>query len=317
MDRFDELQVFLAILDTGSMAGAARKLRRSPSAVTRVLAALEGRVGVRLFERSTRRLTATAEGLRLADGARRVLAEYDMAIREQDGAAPRGLLRVTAPMVFGRRHLTPVVAGFLQRYPEVQVDMVLADGNLDLIENGIDLALRIGPLENTGFVARSLGEVRRMLVASPAYLARHGLPETPEALSRHELILATTLRGLAEWRFGSGASERIVRFVPRLQLNDVEAILGAAREGFGIARVLSYQAAPDLLAGTLVRVLADDEPAPLPVQLVFPSARHMAPRLRAFVDFAVTAFSHSQVLSGKARRTMDVQPEETVACTEL
>ena len=291
MDRLDELQVFLAILDTGSMAAAAHKLRRSASSVTRTLATLEERVGARLFERSTRRLTATGEGLGLADGARRLLADYDAAIREHGSNAPRGLLRVTAPMVFGRRHVAPVVTRFLMRYPAIQVDLVLADRNVDLIDNGIDVALRIGTLDNSGLVARQLGTVQRVTLASPGYLERRGEPHAPEELAGHELILGTAVRGLAEWRYRVEDGEQVVRFTPRLQMNDVEGVLHAAREGFGIARALSYQAAPDLAAGTLRRVLSAYEAEAVPVQLVFPSARHMAPRVRAFVDFVVEEFA--------------------------
>lgn len=291
MDRLDELQVFLAIFEAGSMAAASHKLHRSPSAVTRLLAALEGRTGARLFERSTRRLTPTSEGHRLAEQARRLLADYDMAIREHQAAAPRGLLRITAPTVFGRRHMAPVVTKFLMRYPDIQVELILNDRNIDLIDNGIDLALRIGPLDSSGLVARRLGEVRRMTVASPAYLEQHGIPATPEELGRHQLILGTAVRGLPEWRYQAGEREHVVRFTPRLQVNDVEGVLNAARGGFGIARALSYQAAPDVLAGSLTPVLSAYEREALPVHLVFPSARHMAPRVRAFVDVAVEEFA--------------------------
>lgn len=296
MDRLDELQVFLAIIDTGSLVAASQKLRRSPSAVTRSLATLEQRVGVRLFERSTRRLSATNEGQRLVTHARRLLAAYDTAVCENLAAPPKGLLRVTAPMVFGRRYMTPVVTKFLMRHPEIQVELVLSDRNVDLIDNGIDLALRIGTLEDSGLVARRLGAVRRVTVASPAYLQRRGEPSTPEELAQHELILGTTVRGLAEWRYKTGAREHIIRFTPRLQVNDVEGVLNAAREGFGIARALSYQAAPDLLANTLKRVLSDYEPEQIPVHLVFPGARHMAPRVRAFVDFALEEFAQMALI---------------------
>ena len=295
MDRLDELQVFLAIIDTGSLVGASQKLRRSPSAVTRSLAALEQRVGVRLFERSTRRLAATNEGQRLVTHARRLLAAYESAVCENLEAPPQGLLRITAPMVFGRKYMTPVVTRFLMRHPEIQVDLVLSDRNADLIDNGIDVALRIGALGDSALVARQLGTVRRVTVASPAYLQRCGEPSTPEELSQHELILGTMLRGLAEWRYRTAAREHIVRFTPRLQVNDVEGVLSAAREGFGIARALSYQAAADLRNNSLARLLVDYEPEPIPVQLVFPSARHMAPRVRAFVDFAMEEFAQTDV----------------------
>ena len=296
MDRLDELQVFLAIFEAGSMAAAAHKLHRSPSGVTRQVAPLEERVGARVFERSTRRLTATGEGQRLAEGARRLLADYDAAIGEHQQATPRGLLRVTAPTVFGRRHMAPVVTAFLMRYPDIQVELILNDRNMDLIDSGIDLALSIGPLDSSGLVARQVGAVRRMTVASPAYLRQHGEPATPEELSRHQLILGTAVRGLPEWRYGAEGREYVVRFTPRLQVNDVEGVLHAAREGFGIARALSYQAAPDLRAGTLVPVLGAYEAEVLPVHLVFPSARHMPARVRAFVDFAVEALAQLELI---------------------
>jgi len=296
MDRLDELHVFIAILDAGSMAAAARKLGRSPAAVTRILALLETRAGARLFERSTRRLTPTETGLRLADQARRLLADYDAALQPPGAGAPRGLLRLTAPTVFGRRHVAPVVTRFLALNPDVQVDLTLSDRNVDLIEEGIDAGLRIGELANVSLVARRLGEVRRVTVASPAYLDRRGTPCVPADLAGHELIMSTAVRSVAEWRFRGDGREHVVRYEPRLRMNDVEAVLAAARDGFGIARALSYQVEPDLRAGHLRRLLVDYEPAPAPVHLVLRSSRHMASRLRAFVDFAVAEFEALAVI---------------------
>ena len=174
MDRFDELQIVVAILDAGSLNGAARRLRRSAPAVTRALAALEERVGTRLVERTTRRLAPTEAGLRLAEMARRVLADDDDAVREDDKAPLRGRLRITVPAVFWRRHLAPAMIDFLDLHPALQVELVFNDRNLDLIEHGLDLALRIGALPDTGMMARQVGQVRRVLVASPASLARRG-----------------------------------------------------------------------------------------------------------------------------------------------
>jgi DNA-binding transcriptional LysR family regulator len=296
MDRLDELHVFIAILDAGSMASAARKLGRSPAAVTRILGTLETRAGARLFERSTRRLTPTETGLRLAEQARRLLADYDAALRPPGAGTPRGLLRLTAPTAFGRRHVAPVVTRFLALYPDIQVDLTLSDRNVDLIEEGIDAALRIGALANLSLVARRLGEVRRVTVASPAYLERRGTPLVPADLAGHELIMSTAVRSVAEWRFRADGREHVVRYSPRLRMNDVEAMLAAARDGFGIARALSYQVEPDLRAGLLRRLLVDYEPEPAPVHLVMPSSRHMAPRLRAFVDFAVGEFAALDVI---------------------
>jgi DNA-binding transcriptional LysR family regulator len=257
---------------------------------------LETRAGARLFERSTRRLTPTETGLRLADQARRLLADYDAALQPPGAAAPRGLLRLTAPTVFGRRHVAPVVTRFLALHPDIQVDLTLSDRNVDLIEDDIDAAVRIGPLANVSLVARRLGTVGRVTVASPAYLDRHGAPRVPADLAGHELIMSTSVRSVAEWRFRGDGREHVVRYAPRLRMNDVEAVLAAARDGFGIARALSYQVEPDLQAGLLRRLLPDYEPEPLPVHLVLRSSRHMAPRLRAFVDFAVGEFAALAVI---------------------
>jgi DNA-binding transcriptional LysR family regulator len=255
------------------------------------MGALETRACAPLYDSSKTTMVPTEAGLRLADGARRLLADYDAALQPPGATAPRGLLRVTAPTMFGRRHVAPVVTRFLALHPEVQVDLLLSDRNVDLIEEGIDAAVRIGPLAHLTLVARRLGEVRRVTVASPAYLERRGTPDTPAALAGHELIMSTAVRNLAEWRYRTDGREHVVRYNPRLRINDTEAMLEAARDGFGIARALSYQVAPDLDAGRLVRVLPDYEPDGVPVHLVLRSSRHMPPRLRAFVDFATGEFA--------------------------
>ncbi|HSY30039.1 MAG TPA: LysR family transcriptional regulator, partial [Burkholderiaceae bacterium] len=188
MDRLHEFEIFIAILDTGSLAGAGRKLRRSPPAITRALTDLEERLGTRLVERTTRQLAPTEAGKRLAEQARCVLADYDAAVREEATAPLRGLLRVTAPTAFGRRHVTPLVISYLDRYPEMQVELILNDRNLDLIEAGLDVAIRIGQLADTGMVARKVGEVRRILVASRDYLTRCGTPASLDDLAQHEII---------------------------------------------------------------------------------------------------------------------------------
>lgn len=286
MDRLDELAIFVAIADSGSLVGAARRQRLSTSAVTRALARLEDRAGVRLAERTTRRLSLTDAGREFAGRARAVLSDYDEAVHKQAGAPVSGLLRVTAPVPFGRMHVMPLVTGFLDAYPNTQIELVLNDRNLDLIDEGIDVALRIGALADSTLVASKVGEVRRMTVASPDYLRAHGTPHTPADLANHDLIfsqLASIERG---WAFGRGRRVAGVRLSPRLRVNDVEGVLFAARGGRGIAQVLSYQVVDDLAAGRLVRILRDYEPAPFPVQLVTPSASHMPSKTRAFLDFA-------------------------------
>jgi DNA-binding transcriptional LysR family regulator len=294
MDRLDELTLFVAIIDAGSLAAAARRQRRSAAAATRALASLEARAGTRLVERTTRRLAPTLAGLELAERARSILAGYEAAVSGAANDAVRGLVRVTAPVLFGRKHVAPVVSGFLDAYPETQVELVLADRNLDLVEEEIDLALRIGGLAESRLVARRVGQVRQIVVASPDYLADRGTPRRPADLAEHDTILGVGRSGLPEWRFGSNR----VRLTPRLIVNEVEAALIAARTGRGITRVLSYQAAEDIAAGRLVRLLADDEPPPVPVQLVTPSAGFRPARVNAFLSFATEALKTLSVLRG-------------------
>jgi DNA-binding transcriptional LysR family regulator len=301
MDRLDEMAIFLAILEQGSLVGAARRLRRSAPAVTRALAALEDRMGARLVARTTRRLSPTEAGRALAERARSLLGDYEEALAGVAGAPIRGLLRVTAPVQFGRRHVTPLVAGFLDSYPEISVELVLNDRNLDLIEEGLDVALRIGPLADSSLLVRRVGEVRRVLVASPDYLARRGVPRKPAALAGHDTVFGTSRPETLEWRFGSSSRGPVVRLSPRLLINDIEAQLLAARAGRGIARALSYQVVEDLAAGTLVRLLPEFEPPPLPVQLMAPGGGHMAPKVRAFLDHAAEALRRLNVIRGLER----------------
>lgn len=287
MDRLDELAVFVAIIDEGSLTAAARRFRRSAPAVTRALAALEDRVSARLVERTTRRLSPTMAGRELAERARAILGDYDAALLGASAAPIRGLVRVTAPVLFGRRHVAPVVNGFLDTFPETQVELVLQDSNLDLIEEGLDVAIRIDHLTHSALLVRHVGEVRRTVVASPGYLADHGIPEHPRDLVKHQTI--SSARGSREWRFGPTKRGPVVRISPRLLANEMEAQLLAVKAGRGIARVLSYQVADELAEGTLVRLLREFEPPPIPVQLLARSGEHMASKVRAFLDYAYPA----------------------------
>ena len=296
MDRLDELAILVAIIDHGSLAAAARRLRRSAPAMTRALAALEDRVGVRLVERTTRRLAPTEAGRALAAQARSLINEYQAAVTGLSDAPVRGLLRVTAPVQFGRRHVASMVAGFLDAFPEMRVELVLNDRNLDLLDQALDVAIRIGPLADSSLLARRVGEVRRIVVASPDYLARRGVPSRPADLAAHDAIFGTSGTTPLEWRFGSARNATLVRLQPRFMVNEIEAQLMAARAGRGIARVLSYQAAEDLAAGSLVRLLRDFEPAALPVQLITPGGSYMAPKVRAFLDYAAPALRQLPVI---------------------
>jgi DNA-binding transcriptional LysR family regulator len=301
MDRLDELAVLVAVIDQGSLIRAAHRLRRSAPAVTRALAALEARVGVRLVERTTRRLAPTEAGRALADRARALLGEYDSAVAGLSDAPLRGLLRVTAPQQFGRRHVASLVASFLDVFPELRVELVLNDRNLDLIEEGIDVAVRIGPLSDSGLLVTRVGEVRRVVVASPAYLATRGAPRKPADLAGHDTIFGTAIAGPLEWRFGPPKRATVIRLSPRLLVNETEAQLVAARAGRAIARVLSYQVADDLASGTLVRLLRDFEPPALPVQLVAPSRSRMPPKSRAFLDYAAKSLRGLRVIQPSSK----------------
>lgn len=296
MDRLDELAVLVAVVEQGSLVGAARRLRRSPPVITRALAALERRVGARLIERTTRRLAATEAGRALAEDSRALLSSYEAAVADVSPAPVRGLLRITAPVQFGRRHVAPLVAAFLREFPESQVELVLQDRYLDLIDEALDVAVRIGTLSDSTLMVRRVGEVRRLVVASPEYLARRGTPDKPARLTGHDTIFSTSTSGLLEWRFGARGRTTVVRLAPRLLVNDVEARLAAARAGQGIVRVLSYQVAEELAAGKLVRLLRAYEPPPLPVQLVTASRVHMSPKVRAFLDLAAEQLGQLRVI---------------------
>jgi DNA-binding transcriptional LysR family regulator len=300
MDRLDELTVFTAILDTGSLSGAARRLRRSAPAITRALSALEARLGVRLIERTTRRLTPTETGRRFAVDARQALAAYTAAMHQADDAPPHGLLRLTAPLIFGRRHVMPVVAGFLAAYPAMQAELVLADRNLDLFEEELDIALRIGPLLDPSLSAHRAGEVRRLVVASPTYLASAGTPQAPAELARHAVVHVINQPLPPEWRFRDGRRELVVRLTPRLTVNEIEAALVAVRAGHGITRVQSYQVADELAAGTLVRLLRQFEPPAQPVSLVATGSALPPARIRAFLAYALPILSALPVVQPDA-----------------
>jgi DNA-binding transcriptional LysR family regulator len=311
VDRLEELAVLVAVLDSGSLAAAGRRLRRSPPAITRTIAALERRVGARLVERTTRRLAPTEAGLALAERARAMLEMYGEAMQVPAEAALRGTLRITAPVVFGRRHVTPCVLAFQDDHPEVRVELELADRNLDLVEEGLDVAVRIGALTDSGLTARRVGAVRRVLVASPAYLAAHGTPGTPGDLDGHATIVAFSRGGLLEWRFRDGGRERVVRLTPRLLVNDIEAMLLAARCGHGVARALSYQVVEELQAGSLMRLLADFEPSPEPVHLVFSGGGMMRASVRGFVEFAADYLGRLGVVRDQGANRFD---RNSLAC---
>lgn len=286
MDRLDAMAVFVAAVEEGSLSAAGRRLEMPLATVSRKLADLEAHLKARLLHRSTRRLTLTDAGEAYLAACKRILDEVTDAERVAAGEyrAPTGELVVTAPLVFGRLHVVPVTTAFLAAYPDVDVKLLLSDRALDLIADQVDVALRIGALPDSRMVATRLGAIRRVVCASPAYLKHHGRPRTPGALAAHDAVTFIAPLGTDPWRFDGARDPTQPR--TRLAVNTAEAALDAAIAGVGVTRVLSYQAAAAIAAGSLEVLLTKHEPAALPVHLLHTSRMHLPLKLRAFLDFA-------------------------------
>jgi DNA-binding transcriptional LysR family regulator len=286
MDRFHAMEVFVAVAEDQGFAAAARRLQLSPPAVTRAVAALEQHLGVKLLNRSTRHVRVTAAGQRYLEDARRVLAEVAAAEESAAGinAEPRGHIAITAPVLFGRLFVMPAVLDYLQDFPAVEVSAVFLDRVVNLLEEGLDVGVRIGELPDSSMRALRVGSVRRVLCAAPGYLERHGLPQGPEDLSAHTIIASSAGNMTPAWQFHSGSSTRTIKLTPRLSVTTNDAAIEAAVAGFGITRLLSYQVALQLAAGTLKTVLSEFEPAPLPVHILHREERHSSTKVRSFID---------------------------------
>jgi DNA-binding transcriptional LysR family regulator len=288
MDRLEAMSILLAVVDAGSLSAAARRLGTPLPTVSRKVAELEAHLHTRLLHRTTRQLSLTEAGAAYVAACRRILDEVGEAERMATGeyAAPKGELTVTAPIVFGRLHIVPVVAEFLAQYPEISIRLLLADRVVHLMEEQIDVALRIGALPDSTLMASRVGMVRTVVCGSPAYLARKGVPATPEDLAAHDCISFDVLESRRAWVFGDGKSMTSVPVISRLEVNTAEAAIAAATLGVGLVRVLSYQVADAVGNGALDVVLQDYESAPLPVNLVHKGQTPLPRKLRAFLDFA-------------------------------
>ena len=287
MDKLRSMQVFVRIVEDGSLTAAADSLGMSAPAVVRSLAALEREVGVRLLNRTTRRSSLTDEGREYYERCRRVLIEVEDADASLSArrTEPRGRLRLTAPVTFGRMHVAPVVAAFTAKHPGVEVELLLLDRVVDLVEEGIDAAVRIGALADSSLVALRLGETRRVVCAAPAYLKRAGLPKDPGELIGHRTIQFSGLSAGDDWVF-AGRPLRRVSVKPFLRSNQIDVVLNACSQGMGLAQFLCYQVESLVRAGSLRRILGKFEPAAAPIHLVYPNARLLSSNVRAFVDFA-------------------------------
>jgi len=290
MDRIDAMRAFVAAVDRGSLASAARSLGHSPAAVTRAIALLEGRIGMQLLHRSTRALHMTQFGESYIFTCRQVLAALDTAERgaQSEQEKPSGLLTITAPARFGQLHVMPVLDAFLDANSAVQARLLLLDRVVNLVEEGVDVAVRLAHLPDSSLVATRIGEVRRVLCASPAYIARKGEPRTPSELREHDCIMERDGAETELWRFASGTGKQLlpISIRPRLVVNSAAVAVDSAVAAHGITRVMSYQAAAAVKTGKLIVLLTQNEPPPIPVHLVLPSGHSKTPKQRAFLSFA-------------------------------
>jgi DNA-binding transcriptional LysR family regulator len=289
VDRLHLINVFVAVVDSAGFAGAARKLGISPPAVTRAINDLEGHLGVRLLTRTTRVVRVTEDGARYADDCRRILAELaeaDDAVSGKHGS-PHGRLTVTAPVLFGAKFVTPIVTEYLTRYPQVSASCWFMDRILNMMDEGVDVAVRIGELPDSSMQAVGVGHVRRVICAAPSYLEKHGIPQTPDELAAHCIVSASAVTPTTEWRLMDKGKLRIVKLQARFITTSNDSAVAAAVSGFGLTRLLSYQVADALRDGQLETVLAEYEPVALPVHLVHREGRHASQKARAFLDLAL------------------------------
>ena len=290
-DRFEVMQAFIAVCDAEGFSAAARKLDISPSVVTRLVAGLETRLGVRLLQRTTRSVRLTDAGARYLERARRIVAEVEEAelSAQEERGEPTGRLVVAAPVVFGRLYATPLLTRYLELYPKVSIELQLANHYVSLVEEGVDVAIRVGTLVDSGLISRGLGQTQRTLVASPAYLSQYGMPRLPSELAGHRLIAFSGAVSQREWPFWTDGRMSSVPVEPQFLSNSDEAAIDHAIAGGGIASTLSYQVGDACRTGRLVEILRAFAPPPVPIQAVFPTSRLLSRKVRAFIDLVEQA----------------------------
>jgi len=294
-DPLEGMTVFAAVVDAGSFTAAARQLRASKAAVSTQVQKLEDRLGVRLLNRTTRSLSLTDEGRAFYEHSRRILDEAREAIDALDNAdaAPRGVLRINAPMSFGTMHLGPAIADFMLTYPEIEVDLALNDRHIDVIEDGFDVAIRISRLPDSSLIARRLAPCRRVLLASPAYWDRKGRPAHPSDLKNHDALIYDYLLEPDTWTFKGPEGQISVIVSGRMRANNGEVLLDAAKRGLGVCLAPTFFCCGEVRGGELEIVLSEFEDDPISVYAVYPHRRHLSPRVRAFVDFLADRFGEN------------------------
>jgi DNA-binding transcriptional LysR family regulator len=286
VDRFHQLQVYVAVAEEEGFAAAARRLQLSPPAVTRAVAALEDILGVKLLDRTTRYVRVTEAGRRYLEDARQILAGMQAADEAAAGinAEPRGHLAVTAPVLFGRLFVMPGIVAYLERFPAMEVEAVFVDRPVNLLEEGLDVGVRIGKLPDSSMRALRVGWVRHVVVAAPDYLQRYGSPRVPADLREHTLIASMSGGFGGGWRFAEAAGDHPLKVNARLKVTSNDAAITAALAGFGITRLLSYQVAAEVAAGRLCLLMPEFDPPPHPVHILHREGRHASARVRGFID---------------------------------
>ncbi|ARU58084.1 LysR family transcriptional regulator [Oleiphilus messinensis] len=299
MDQLHQMTVFVAVAEEQSFASAARRLTLSPPAVTRAIATLESSLGVKLFNRTTRHVRTTTTGKHYLEDVRRILAAVQQANESAVGinATPRGRLAVTAPVMFGQRHVVPGITDYLERYPETQVEAAFLDRVVNLLEEGFDIGFRIGHLPDSSLNARKIGQVKRIWVASPGYLNTFGVPQTPQDLQKHRLISANSGSVSPDWQFKHQGKGNTLRLNPRLTVTTNAAAIEAARLDFGITRIVSYQVTEELASGGLIRILKPFEPPNVPIHILYHEGRRASSLVRCFIDLMVERFERDRSLN--------------------
>ncbi|MBD9507458.1 LysR family transcriptional regulator [Ensifer sp. ENS10] len=293
MDRQEAMAVFLAVVEEGDFSAAARRLRMTPSAVSKIIGRLEARLGVRLLQRSTRSISLTSEGSAYAESARRILGDIeDAEFAIQPGAEPRGRLRVSLPSAFGHRLIVPMLPAFIERFPAIDLELDFSDAIVDLMNGDADVAIRVAAQSDSTLVTRRLASNRRVICAAPGYLERHGVPKTPDDLQRHVCLAITAHGRLNVWEFQDGNGRHAIRVRGSVEANSTEALRHLALAGIGIVRLSEILVGGDIRAGLLVPLLTDCNYAEAePITVVYPHRRFLPPRVRVFVDFLAEQFA--------------------------
>ncbi|MDD3445216.1 MAG: LysR family transcriptional regulator [Zavarzinia sp.] len=292
MSKFEEMQVFATAVRLGGFSAAGRQLDLSPSAVSKLVTRLEARLGVRLVNRTTRAVSPTEAGQQFFERCQDILGQVEAAedALSDHGRSPKGTLRISSTPGFAQHRLLPLLADFQAHHPSLRLELQLTGQAIDLVAERVDLAIRLGPLKETSLIARPLGESRRQVCAAPAYLARHGIPRVPEDLRGHNCLRLSTSRDFNQWHFHGPAGETLIEVEGNFVTDNVEALYGYALQGGGIVRLSSFMVRQAIDDGRLVPLLQPFEMARQQIHLVYPHRRHLAPKVRVFVDFLLAAY---------------------------